>query len=128
VIDLTTYLLHTSLNSGFQDQGLALKLLHKHYMNNPGNGQFLMGLTENFQFCVGFIHSFFHSGYFYSTSSSQLLLRGAPNTARTLCRSFTPKRHRQLRVKDLPKVPIWWLDSNVRCGSKRQSLIRQRFH
>jgi len=24
--------------------------------------------------------------------------------ARILCRSFTPKRHRQLRVKDLPKV------------------------
>jgi len=27
-----------------------------------------------------------------------------PNTARILCRNFTPKRHRQLRVKDLPKV------------------------
>ena len=52
-----------------------------------------------------FIHSFFHSGYFYSTSSSPLLLRGAPETARMLCRSFTPKCHRQLRVKDLPKVP-----------------------
>ena len=52
-----------------------------------------------------FIHSFIHTGYFYSASSSPLLLRGAPDTARILCRSFTPKRHRQLRVKDLPKVP-----------------------
>jgi len=55
-----------------------------------------------------------HSGYFYSSSSSPLPLRGAPDTARILRRSFTPKRHRQLRVKDLPKVPTWRLewDSN----------------
>src|SRR6218665_330070 len=45
---------------------------------------------------------FIHSGHFYSASSSPLLLRRAPDTARILCRSFTPKRHRQLRVKDLP--------------------------
>ena len=37
-----------------------------------------------------------HSGYLFSASSSPLLLRGAPDTARILCRSFTPKRHRQL--------------------------------
>src|SRR6218665_2352577 len=55
-------------------------------------------------------HSFIHSGYFYSASPSPLLLRGAPDTARILCRSFTPKRHRQLRVKDLPKVPTWTLE------------------
>src|SRR6218665_1985795 len=48
-----------------------------------------------------FIHSFIHSGYFCSASSSSLLLKGAPDTARTLCRSFKPMRHRQLRVKDL---------------------------
>src|SRR6218665_1945412 len=29
-----------------------------------------------------------------------------------LCRSLTPKRHRQLRVKDLPKVPTWRLERN----------------
>ena len=51
-----------------------------------------------------------HSGYLYITSSSPLLLRGTPDTARILCRSFTPKRHRQLRAKDLPKVPTWWLE------------------
>src|SRR6218665_77396 len=48
---------------------------------------------------------FIHSDYFYSASSSPLLLRGAPNTAWILCQNFTPKRHRQLWVKDLPKVP-----------------------
>src|SRR6218665_1526465 len=55
-------------------------------------------------------HSFIHSGYFYSISSSPLLLRGSPDTARILCRSFTLKHHRQLRVKDLPKVPTWQLE------------------
>ena len=52
-----------------------------------------------------FIH-FIHSDHFYSPSSSSLLLRSAPDTAR----SFTPKRHRQLFVKDLPKVPTWRLE------------------
>src|SRR6218665_827326 len=57
-----------------------------------------------------------HSGYFYSPSSSPPLLRGAPDTAQILCWSFTPKRHTQLRVKDLPKVSTWRLeqDSNLR--------------
>ena len=61
-------------------------------------------------------HLFIRSGYFYSAPSSPLLLRDAPDTARILCRSFTPKRHRQLRVKDLPKVFTWRLerDSNPR--------------
>ena len=53
-----------------------------------------------------FIHSgFIHSGYFYSVSSSPLLLR-----ARILCRNYTPKRHRQLWVKDLLWVPMWRLE------------------
>src|SRR6218665_1250019 len=34
---------------------------------------------------------FIHSCYFYSTSSSPLLLRGAPDTAQILCRGFTPQ-------------------------------------
>src|SRR6218665_1768172 len=60
-------------------------------------------------------HSFVPS-YFYSASSSPLLLRVAPDSARILCWSFTPKRRRQLRVKDLPKVLTWRLerDSNPR--------------
>ena len=58
-----------------------------------------------------FMHSFIHSGHFFGASSSPLLLtvlRSAPDTARILCLSFTPKRHTQLRVKDLPKVPYTW--------------------
>jgi len=38
---------------------------------------------------------------------SPLLLRGAPDTAWILCRSFMPKHYRQLRVKDLSKIPTW---------------------
>ena len=67
--------------------------------------------------------SFIHSDHFYSVSSSPLLLRSAPDTARILCRSFTPKRHRQLQViiKDLPKVPKWRLerDSNMKSSGRK---------
>jgi len=55
--------------------------------------------------------SFIHSDHFLSASSSPLLLlRGAPDTAHILCWNFTQKRHRQLWVKDLSKVPTWWLE------------------
>jgi len=64
---------------------------------------------QQFHFSKTILNSFIHSCYFYGASSSPLLLRGAPDTARILCRSFTPKRHRQLRVKDLPNVPTWWM-------------------
>ena len=53
---------------------------------------------------------FIHLGYFCNASSSPLLLRGTSDTARILCRSFMLKHHRQLRMKDLPKVPMWWLN------------------
>ena len=39
-----------------------------------------------------FINSFMHSSYLYSASSSPLLLRDAPDTARILYQNFTPKR------------------------------------
>src|SRR6218665_1261295 len=42
-----------------------------------------------------FLNSFVPSGHFYSASSSPLLLRSAPDIAQILCRSFTPKHHRQ---------------------------------
>src|SRR6218665_1473670 len=54
-----------------------------------------------------------HSGYFYSASSRPLLIRGFSDTSRILCRSFTPKSHRQLRVKDLPKAPTWRLERDL---------------
>src|SRR6218665_2284775 len=68
------------------------------------------------------IHSFIHSRYFYSASSSPLLLRGAPDRARILCRSFTPRRHRQLRVKDLPMVPTWRLERDSNPGPSGRQL------
>src|SRR6218665_1809310 len=59
---------------------------------------------------IGRKYRLIHSVYFCDGSSSPLLLRGAPDTALILCRSFMPKRHWQLRVKDLPKVPTWLLE------------------
>ena len=81
-------------------------------------------------FLHSFIHSFIHSDHFYSASSSSLLFRGAPDTARILCRSFTPKRHRQLVVKDLPKVPTWRLerDPNPRPSGRQVSTLLMRHH
>ena len=72
----------------------------------------------------------FHSFYLYSTSSSPLLLRGAPDTSWTLCQSFTQKRHRQLRVKDLLKVPTWWLgrDSNPQPFGQKATNLPMRHH
>ena len=72
-------------------------------------------------------HSFVHSGYFYSASSSPLLLRAAPDTARILYWSFTPK---QLRVKDLPKVPTCRLerDSNPRLFGRKASTLLMSHH
>src|SRR6218665_3532591 len=74
--------------------------------------------------------SFIHSGYFYSASSSPLLLRGAPDTAWILCWSFTPKRQMQLRVKELPKVPMWRLERewNPRPTSRKASTLPMRHH
>jgi len=63
-----------------------------------------------FQKLFYYLIYFIYSGYFYSVSSSPLILRGTPNTARILCWSFTPKRNRQLWVKDLPKVHTWRLE------------------
>src|SRR6218665_1149914 len=60
--------------------------------------------------CIIDSQFFIHSGCFYSVSSSPLLIRGAPDTARIiLCQSLTVKRHRQLQVEDFPKVPTWRL-------------------
>src|SRR6218665_3969012 len=55
-----------------------------------------------------FIHSFIHSGHFYSASSSPLLLRGAPDYSTDTVSEFHAEAHWQLQVKDLPKVPTWW--------------------
>ena len=56
------------------------------------------------------IHLCIHSGHLYSAPLRPLLFRGATDTIRILCQNFTPKPHRQLRVKDLPKFPTWRLE------------------
>src|SRR6218665_1175864 len=56
------------------------------------------------------IHSFIHSGHFYSAHSSPLLLRGAPDYSTDTVSEFHAEAHRQLQVKDLPKVPTWRLE------------------
>src|SRR6218665_654792 len=55
-------------------------------------------------------HSFIHSSHFYSAPSSPLLLRGAPDYSTDTVSEFHAEAHRQLQVKDLPKVPTWRLE------------------
>src|SRR6218665_1717181 len=45
-------------------------------------------ISARLYYPVGPFKSYIHSGYFYSAYSSPLLLRGAPDTARILCRDF----------------------------------------
>src|SRR6218665_1636364 len=54
--------------------------------------------------------SFIHSGHFYSAPSSPLLIRGAPDYSTDTVSEFHAEAHRQLQVKDLPKIPMWWLE------------------
>ena len=78
--------------------------------------------------CLLTAPSFSHS--LNAISIVHLLPRGASDTARILCRSFTPKRNKQLRVKDLPKVPTWRQerDSKPRPSSRKASSLPMRHH
>jgi len=51
-------------------------------------------------------NSFIHSGHLYSAPSSPLLglLIGAPDYGTDTVSGFHAEEHRQLQVKDLPKV------------------------
>jgi len=51
-----------------------------------------------------YIHSFIHSGHFFSAPSSPLLLRGAPDYSTDTVSEFHSEANRQLQVKDLPVV------------------------
>ena len=46
-----------------------------------------------------------HSGHFYRAPSSPVPLGGAPDYSTDTVSEFHAKAHRQLQVKDLPKVP-----------------------
>src|SRR6218665_567739 len=65
-------------------------------------------ITRHTAFMTLILYSFIHSGHFYSTPSSPLLLRGAPDYSTDTVSEFHAEAHRQLQVKDLPKVPMWW--------------------
>src|SRR6218665_1779034 len=87
--------------------------------------------------------SFIHSGHYYSASSSLLLAysEGLP-TQHGYCAGVSRchtcfnlddlnlKRHRQLRVKDLPKVHTWRLeqDSNPQPSGRKASTLPMHHH
>ena len=73
--------------------------------------------------------SFIHSGHFYSAPSSPLLLGGTPDYTTDTVSEFHAETHRQLQVKDLPKVPTWQLEreSNPR-PSRWKSSSQPRHH
>src|SRR6218665_3399956 len=54
--------------------------------------------------------TFIHSGHFYGAPSNPLLLRGAPDYSTDTVSEFHAEAQRQLKVKDLPKVPTWRLE------------------
>src|SRR6218665_1485389 len=76
-------------------------------------------------YCILFVH-------FYSAFNSQPeLFRSAPDHSNWHCVGvYTPKRYRQLQVKDLPKVPTWRLDrdSNPRPSGRKASTLPMRHH
>ena len=80
-----------------------------------------ISLFEEISFYNLFIHSFI-----LDTSIASLQVHyyseALPTTALILCVGVgTPKRYRQLQVKDLPKVPTWWpeRDSNQRFSGRK---------
>ena len=75
-------------------------------------------------------NSFIHSGHFYSAPSSPLLLRGAPDYSMDTVPEFHAEAHRQLQVKDFPKVPMWRLEreSNPRPSGWMSSSQPRRHH
>ena len=95
--------------------------------NSHSNPLIETTLIPNKEKQASFIHSF---NYFYSASSSPLLLRSASATARILCRNFTPKSNRWLWVKDLPKVPTWRLEreSNPWPFGRKALTLPKRHH
>src|SRR6218665_1577042 len=90
-----------SLNSHFPARGL----LHEVSVSQRFVLLFLQPVV-----CVMHIHSFIHSGYFYSAFSSPLLLRGTIPTQYGYCVGVS--RHRKQRVKDFLKASTWRLERN----------------
>ena len=106
---------------------MTCSLPNAHNQPGPGCMGIYINICTHIYIYMYNIYSFVLSGYFYSASSSQLLFRGALDRARILCRSFTPKRYRQLRVKDLPKV-LKWRDSNPRPFGRKATSLPMSHH
>src|SRR6218665_2769526 len=72
---------------------------------------------------LAYIHSFIQAFYI-----APIQVRSRQITDSLLCRSFTPKRHRQMRVMDLAKVPKRRLerDSDPRPSSRKASPLPMR--
>src|SRR6218665_1695216 len=72
-----------------------------------------MAVSYDYSRLVIFCYSFWvliHFGHFYSAPLSPLLLRSAPDYSTDTVSEFHAEAHRQLQVKDLPKVPTWRLE------------------
>ena len=67
--------------------------------------------------------SFIHFVHFYSSPSSPLLLRDAPDYCTDAVSEFHPEAHRQLLVKDLLKVPTWRLERESEPTTLRLKVI-----
>src|SRR6218665_2628612 len=105
------------ISSSFNPSFISLSFLHLFIIPSSFNPSFICSSFLYLFIIPSSVYHFFicssiHSGHFGSASSSSLLLRSAPDTTLILCWSFTPKRHRQLRVKDLAKVPTWQLEQD----------------
>src|SRR6218665_886301 len=75
------------------------------------------------------IHSFIHLAISIAPLQVFYYSEALPTTARILYRSFTPKRHRQLQVKDLPKVLTWLeRESTPRPSGLKSSPQPRRYH
>jgi len=77
-----------------------------------------------------FIHSFIHSGHCYRAPLSPLLLRDAPDHSTDTVSGFHAEAHRQLQIKNMPKVPTWRLEreSNPRPSGWKSSSKPRRHH
>jgi len=82
------------------DSILSVDVAQGHHFDR-NDGLSSLGSENNYHY-----YSFIHSVYFYSAPSSPLLIRSTPDTSRILCGSFTPKRHRQLWVKNFPNISV----------------------
>src|SRR6218665_1083907 len=73
--------------------------------------------------CPNEMNAFIHFVHFYSAPSSPLLLRGAPDHSTDTVSEFHAEAHRQLHVKDLPKVTYVAASAGVEPTTLRLKVI-----